>query len=360
MQVNLFHNFFLSYNFNAIITLSNYKVSKKYWNHKIYFIVKSAEEIKSIAIQVIEEEKKSIANLSNYIDDSFVMAVEKIFSASGRVVITGIGKSANIATKIVSTLNSTGTPALFLHAADAIHGDLGMVQPDDVVVCISKSGNTPEIKVLVPLLKNFGNTLIAIVGNTDSFLAHQADIVLNTTVDHEACPNNLAPTSSTTAQLVMGDALAVALIECRNFSANDFARFHPGGALGKQLYMRVSDLYKQNERPEVAPNTSLQDTILEMTSKRLGCAIVTQGNLIQGIITDGDLRRMIKNNNSIEGLQAKDIMSANPKRVAETEYAVKALHLMRQNSITQLIVVDSDDHYLGVLHIHDILREGIL
>lgn len=286
--------------------------------------------------------------------------METIFSASGRVIVTGIGKSANIAAKIVSTFNSTGTPALFMHAADAIHGDLGMIQSGDVVVCISKSGNTPEIKVLIPLVKNFGNKLIAIVGNTDSFLAREADIVLNTAVEHEACPNNLAPTSSTTAQLVMGDALAVALIECRNFTAADFARFHPGGALGKQLYMRVSDLYLQNERPAVAPAASIRDTILEMTSKRLGCAVVTDGGRICGIVTDGDLRRMLKANASFDGLTAADIMSHTPKCIADTEYAVNALHLMRRHSITQLIVTDAAGAYLGVLHLHDILREGII
>lgn len=322
--------------------------------------MKTSEEIKSIAIQVIADEKKAIENLANYIDDGFVKAVETLFSTTGRVVITGIGKSANIATKIVSTMNSTGTPALFLHAADAIHGDLGMVQPNDVVICVSKSGNTPEIKVLVPLIKNFGNTLIAIVGNTDSFLAHEADIVLNTTVDHEACPNNLAPTTSTTAQLVMGDALAVALIECRNFTARDFARFHPGGALGKQLYMRVCDLYKQNEKPQVAPTTSIRDTILEMTSRRLGCAVVVENDQVLGIVTDGDLRRMMRANESFTHLTAADIMSSSPKRITADQYAVNALQLMRTNSITQLVVVDEDNHYLGVLHLHDILREGII
>ena len=320
--------------------------------------MKSREEIQQIAIQVINDEKKAIENLQNLIGDSFSKAVETLFSASGRVVVTGIGKSANIAVKIVSTLNSTGTPALFLHAADAIHGDLGMVRPGDVVICISKSGNTPEIKVLVPLIKNFGNTLIAIVGNTDSFLAHEADIVLDTTVEHEACPNNLAPTSSTTAQLVMGDALAVALIECRTFSARDFARFHPGGALGKQLYLRVADLYIQNERPEVSPSTSVDDTIIEMTSKRLGCAVVTEGGAIRGIITDGDLRRMMQTYHSPS--TAADIMHPNPRTILDSEYAVNALQMMRQNSITQLIVTDADGHYLGIVHIHDILREGII
>lgn len=322
--------------------------------------MKTKEEIKNIAIQVIADEKKAVERLADHIDDSFCGAVESIYSAAGRVVVTGIGKSANIATKIVSTLNSTGTPALFLHAADAIHGDLGMVQKEDVVICISKSGNTPEIKVLVPLIKNFGNKLIAIVGNTDSFLAKEADIVLDTTVEHEACPNNLAPTSSTTAQLVMGDALAVALIECRNFSARDFARFHPGGALGKQLYMRVADLYVQNEKPQVCPDASVRDTILEMTSRRLGCAVVVEDDCPVGIVTDGDLRRMMRNNATFDHLTAAHIMSANPKRIADTEYAVNALHMMRTNSITQLIVVDADGRYLGVLHLHDILREGII
>ena len=320
--------------------------------------MKSREEIKQIAYQVIDDEKKAIENIHSLIGDSFAAAVETIFFSKGRVVVTGIGKSADIGAKIVSTLNSTGTPALFMHAADAIHGDLGMVLPDDVVVCISKSGNTPEIKVLVPLIKNFGNKLIAIVGNTDSFLAHEADLVLDTTVAHEACPNNLAPTSSTTAQLVMGDALAVALIECRNFTAHDFARFHPGGALGKQLYLRVSDLYIQNERPAVPLTASIDETILEMTSKRLGCTVVMDGDTIRGIVTDGDLRRMMQTFHT--PMTAADIMHANPKRIIDTEYAVSALQIMRNNSITQLIVVDSDDHYLGIVHIHDILREGII
>jgi len=326
--------------------------------------LKTHEQIQQIALEVIAEEKKAVESLAGHIDNSFSAAVETIFCASGRVIFTGIGKSANIAAKVVSTLNSTGTPALFMHAADAIHGDLGMVQPADVVVCVSKSGNTPEIKVLIPLVKNFGNKLIAIVGNTDSFLAREADIVLNTTVAHEACPNNLAPTSSTTAQLVMGDALAIALMACRNFTAADFARFHPGGALGKQLYMRVSDLYLQNEKPQVTPDTPVRDTILEMTTRRLGCAVVATpvpgGCVAQGIVTDGDLRRMIKANTDFSSLTAADIMTPNPKSILDTEYAVNALGLMRTHSITQLVVVDSQGLYLGVLHLHDILREGII
>lgn len=322
--------------------------------------MKTPDEIKHIAIQVIEDEKKAIDQLAGNIDDAFAKAVETLFLTNGRVIITGIGKSANIATKIVSTFNSTGTPAIFMHAADAIHGDLGMVQKDDVVICISKSGNTPEIKVLTPLIKNFGNTLIAIVGNTESFLASQADIVLNATVDHEACPNNLAPTSSTTAQLVMGDAIAVALMECRNFSARDFARFHPGGVLGKRLYMRVCDLCQHNERPAVRPDASLRDTVLEMTSKMLGCTVVMDNDKILGIVCDGDLRRMMKKHKNLDNLTADDIMSPNPKTIPANEYAIKALNIMRANSITQLIVVDDEGKYISVLHIHDILREGII
>ena len=340
------------------------KVSKNSLIDKKKVTLKTQEEIQNIAIQVIEEEKKAVDNLKNRLNKGFFEAVETIFSASGRVIITGIGKSANIASKIVSTFNSTGTPALFMHAADAIHGDLGMVQQGDVVMCLSKSGNTPEIKVLIPLLRSFGNKLIAMVGNTDSFLAHNADIILDTTVEHEACPNNLAPTSSTTAQLVMGDALAVALIECRNFSARDFARFHPGGSLGKQLYMRVSDLYKQNERPAIPPVATIRETILEMTSKRLGCAVVVEpegdGQRVLGIVTDGDLRRMMRVHEHVDGLTAADIMGPHPKCILDSDYAVNALHLMRNNSITQLVVVGPDGHYLGVLHLHDILREGII
>ena len=322
--------------------------------------MKTNNEIKEIAIQVIKKEKKAIEKLEKYVDNDFSEAVKTIFSTKGRVIITGIGKSANIGMKIVSTLNSTGTPAIFMHAADAIHGDLGIIQNDDVIICISKSGNTPEIKALVPLIKNTSNPLIAIVGNTESFLATQADLVLNTTVEEEADPNNLAPTTSTTAQLVMGDALAVALLQCRKFTAQDFAKYHPGGALGKQLYLRVEDLYKQNDRPMVSPTTGVRDIILEMTSKRLGCAVVVQNDRVEGIITDGDLRRMMKANDSFAHLQAKDIMSVNPKTISEGEYATKALAMMRTSSITQLIVADNENRYLGVVHLHDILREGIL
>lgn len=329
--------------------------------------MKSPEEIKNIAIQVIEDEKKAIENMASLINEDFTKAVQTIFLSHGRVIVTGIGKSANIGSKIVSTLNSTGTPALFMHAADAIHGDLGMVQKEDVVICISKSGNTPEIKVLVPLIKSFGNTLIAMVGNTQSFLAQQADLILDTTVEREATPNNLAPTSSTTAQLVMGDALAVALIECRDFTARDFARYHPGGALGKQLYLRVDDLYRQNARTMVTPETSFRNTILEISSQRLGCTVVVENNQPVGIITDGDLRRLLNEGTSIDDcrsatgtLTAKDIMTRNPKTIMASELAVNAMSLMRNNNITQLIVTDEAGQYLGVLHLHDIIREGII
>ena len=321
-----------------------------------------------IARGVLADEARAVEGLVARLDDHFVRVVQAILQGPGRVVAAGIGKSAIIAQKIASTLNSTGTPALFLHAADAIHGDLGMVQPGDIVVIVSKSGNTPEIKVLAPLIRGLGNMLVALVGNTDSFLAHQAHLVLDATVPHEACPNNLAPTSSTTAQLALGDALAVALIECRHFTARDFARFHPGGALGKQLYMRVANLYMRNERPSVPPTASLPDTLLEMTSKRLGCTVVvdspspsaTGQERVLGIITDGDLRRMMKNHPDLSTLLARDIMTPNPKTVPADEFAVNALGLMRANSITQLVVTDHDGHYLGILHIHDILNEGIL
>jgi len=322
--------------------------------------VKTREEIKNIAKQVVRNEREAVEQLEEKIGESFCEAVEMLFSTNGRVIVAGIGKSANIATKIVSTFNSTGTPAVFLHAADAIHGDLGVVQPGDIVICLSKSGNTPEIKVLVPLIKQFGNKLIAIVGNTDSFLAAEADIVLDTTVSHEACPNNLAPTSSTTAQLVMGDALAVALIECRNFTSSDFARFHPGGSLGKQLYMRVADLSVQNEKPRVDPTTPVREVILEMTTKRLGCAVVTIEDKPVGIITDGDLRRMLSRDQHVSHLKAADIMTSNPKQVKGSEYAVNALHMMQRCCITQLVVVDDEESYCGVVHLHDILREGII
>jgi len=321
--------------------------------------LKTSIEIKQIAIQTISEELAAIEGLKNSINDDFVKAVETILQSSGRVVVTGIGKSANIATKIVSTLNSTGTQAIFMHAGDAVHGDLGMIRQEDVIICLSKSGNTPEIKVLLPMLKIMGNKLIAIVGNTSSYLALQADLVLDSSVPREACPNNLAPTSSTTAQLVLGDALAVSLLECRGFTANDFARYHPGGALGKRLYLRVADLYINNEKPEVAPGTGIRQIILEISSKRLGCTAVTDNKKLIGLITDGDLRRMLQSNNSVTHLTAVDIMTQNPVTVMPEQLVSDALDLMRLRNITQLPVVQNET-FLGVIHLHDILKEGII
>ncbi len=319
-----------------------------------------AEKIISLAKSTILTEAESIHNLASYIDSDFVGAVNKIYQSKGRVVITGIGKSANIANKIVATLNSTGTPAMFMHAADAIHGDLGMVQPDDVVVCISKSGNTPEIKVLVPLIKNRKNILIAMVSNTGSILAQQADFILRATVDKEACPNNLAPTNSTTAQLVIGDALAVCLLNMRGFSTHDFARIHPGGSLGKKLYMRIDDLYKNNESPKVSPNENVRNAIIEISAKRLGAtAVVDNNENLLGIITDGDIRRMLENNLQIDNLVASDIMTRSPKTCNPDQLAIKAFHLMEENNITQLAVLE-DNKYVGIVHLHDILREGIV
>ncbi len=322
--------------------------------------MKTQQEIKDIAVQTITKEYLAIEKLKNYIDDDFAKVVELIYNSKGRVVVTGIGKSANIATKIVSTFNSTGTPSIFMHAADAIHGDLGIIQPEDIIICISKSGNTPEIKVLIPLIKNLGYKLVAITGDSQSALAKQSDYFLNVHVDKEACPNNLAPTSSTTAQLVMGDALAVCLLECRGFSAQDFAKYHPGGALGKRLYLKVSDLYPNNEKPQVSLNTPLSEAIIEMTSKRLGCAVVIENNMIKGIITDGDLRRMISKNLDSKDLKAEDIMSKTPKTIEENKFAVEALNVMKENHITQLIVTSEKKEYKGIVHLHDLIREGII
>ncbi|HNY07450.1 MAG TPA: KpsF/GutQ family sugar-phosphate isomerase [Bacteroidales bacterium] len=321
--------------------------------------MKTSSEIKQIAQNTISSEAIAIENLKNSINDDFARCVELIYNSKGRVIVTGIGKSANIATKIVSTLNSTGTPAIFMHAADAVHGDLGTIQEEDIIICLSKSGNTPEIKVLAPLLKLFGNKLIAIVGNTDSYLARQADYVINATVEREACPNNLAPTSSTTAQLVMGDALAVCLLECRGFTVKDFARFHPGGALGKQLYLRVADLYINNEKPSVNAEDGINKIIMEISSKRLGATAVLEDGKLLGIITDGDLRRMLQKNIEIKNLTARDIMSSNPKTIESKTLVSDALDRMRKSNITQLLVADNGK-YLGVIHLHDILKEGIL
>lgn len=324
--------------------------------------MKSDFEILEIVKQTIKKESESIKKLLDYVDNEFVSAVKEIFNSKGRVIISGIGKSAIIGNKIVATLNSTGTPAIFMHAAEAIHGDLGIIQPDDVVICISKSGNTPEIKVLTPLVKSRGNKLIALVGNTDSYLAKSADYVLNCTVEKEACPNNLAPTSSTTAQLVLGDALAVALLYCKNFTAQDFARYHPGGSLGKRLYLKVSDLYVKNEKPQVSLSTPLRDTLMEITSKRLGCTVVAEEDNILGIITDGDLRRMLNNKNIIDTQTqtAEQIMTKNPKTITADAFAVEAFTIMQQHHITQLIVTYENNKYLGIIHIHDLITEGII
>jgi len=318
------------------------------------------ELITETALKTIAIEAEAIASLRASIDQDFCQVVQLIYRAKGRVVITGIGKSALIAQKIVATLNSTGTPALFMHAADAIHGDLGMIRPEDVIICISKSGHTPEIKVLVPLLKHMGQTLVAMVANRDSWLARQADYILFTPVTQEADPNNLAPTTSTTAQVVLGDALATALLALRGFTPKDFAQFHPGGTLGKQLYLRVSDLYPHNERPVVYLDTPLRDTIVEISSRRLGCtAVLDAQQHLRGIITDGDLRRMLQRFDTLNGLTAGQVMTHQPQTVAPDELAVRALNLMRQHSITQLLVAEGNK-YLGVVHLHDLIREGLI
>ncbi|TVR42305.1 MAG: KpsF/GutQ family sugar-phosphate isomerase [Bacteroidia bacterium] len=317
------------------------------------------EEIKQIALSTIKDEYIAIKQLENYIDDAFVQAVEQILHCRGRIVITGIGKSAIIAGKIVATFNSTGTPAIFLHAADAIHGDLGIIQREDIAICLSNSGNTPEIKVLTPMLKTLGALLIGMVGNKQSYLASQSDIVINTTVEQEATPGNPAPTCSTTAQLVMGDALAMAVLHCRGFSAQDFARYHPGGSLGKQLYLKAENLYPANERPAVSPDADIRSLIVEISGKRLGVTAVLENNRVIGIITDGDLRRMLEKGHDISKLKAKDIMTKNPKTIPGKTLAVDALQIMRQNNITQLLVLDNEE-YKGVVHLHDILREGII
>ncbi|TXG38892.1 KpsF/GutQ family sugar-phosphate isomerase [Seonamhaeicola maritimus] len=319
----------------------------------------SEKSIIQIAKQTIEAESNAIFNLSNLITDDFAEAVKLIYNSKGRVVITGIGKSAIIANKIVATLNSTGTPSVFMHAADAIHGDLGLILKDDVVICISKSGNTPEIKVLVPLIKNAKNKMIAITGNKDSFLGQQVDYVLNAYVEKEACPNNLAPTTSTTAQLVMGDALAVCLLEMRGFSSKDFAKYHPGGSLGKKLYLRVNDISSVNEKPKVSGATSVKDVIIEISAKRLGVTAVVENDEIIGIVTDGDIRRMLSNSDDFTTLKALDIMSANPKSVTGETMAVDALEIMETNEITQLLV-EENGKYAGVVHLHDLIKEGII
>ena len=317
------------------------------------------ENIIESAKNTLLSDSQSIAKLTDYIDDSFVEAVQLIYNSRGRLIVTGIGKSAIIAQKIVATMNSTGTPSMFLHASEAIHGDLGMVQDGDVVICISKSGNSPEIKVLVPLLKRFGNKLIAITGNTTSFLGKEAHFTLNTFVESEACPNNLAPTNSTTAQLVMGDAMAVCLMKMRDFKAEDFAKYHPGGALGKKLLLRVNDMLDTNRKPMVFPDSSIKNVIVTISEQRLGVTAVIEDNKVVGIITDGDIRRMLNKTETITGLTAKDIMTINPKTIKSTDMVVDALNIMEDFSITQLVVIDNGE-YKGVIHLHDILKEGIV
>lgn len=318
------------------------------------------EDVLKQALETIRLEAESVTQLMRYVDADFIKAVQTIHEAKGRVVVSGIGKSAVIAQKIVATLNSTGTPALFMHAADAIHGDLGMIQQDDVAIVISKSGNSPEIKVLVPLIKNFGNPVIGICGNEGSFLATQSDLFINSTVEKEACPNNLAPTTSTTAQMVMGDALAVCLLSLKGFTDKDFARYHPGGALGKRLYLRVADMSDANEKPTVTTDSSIRDVIYEISGKRLGATAVLDANgELKGIITDGDLRRMLEKYDSIASLKAADILTANAKSIDGSALATEALALMRQYDISQLVVL-KEDKYAGILHIHDLVREGIM
>lgn len=318
------------------------------------------EKIIPVALRTIELETNAVSGLKAFINEDFVKAVKQIAATNGRLIISGIGKSAVIAQKIVATLNSTGTPSIFMHAADAIHGDLGMIQEADIVLVISKSGDSPEIKVLAPLVKNFGNLLIGMVGNTQSFLAQNSDIILNTTVDQEACPNNLAPTSSTTAQMVMGDALAVCLMEIKGFNTSDFAKYHPGGMLGKKLYLRVEELSGQNAKPKILPGASIKEVIVEMTEKRLGAAVVVnEKDNILGIITDGDLRRMLEKTDSFVNLKAKDIMSTNPKTIGSDVLAVNALDEMRKNNISQLIV-EENGIYAGIIHLHDLVKEGII
>ncbi|WP_026461599.1 KpsF/GutQ family sugar-phosphate isomerase [Adhaeribacter aquaticus] len=319
------------------------------------------KNFKLIAKKVLEEEGNSIHRLIDFLDESFDSCVEAILATKGRVVVTGIGKSAHIASKIVATLNSTGTPSLFMHAADAIHGDLGMIQAEDFVICISKSGNTPEIKVLVPLLKRKGSKLAALVSNTDSYLAQQADFILNATIEKEACPHNLAPTTSTTAALALGDALAVTLLESRHFSSQDFANLHPGGSLGKQLYLKVCDIYPENAAPHVTEKASLKEIIIEISSNRLGATAVLDSvsKKLIGIITDGDLRRMLNKYESIQDILAKDIMTASPLTIDADEFATAALALMQEKNITQLVVTKSDN-FAGFVHLHDLLKEGLV
>lgn len=321
--------------------------------------MKSKKSIIENAINTLQLEARGILDLIQHINDDFVEIIKLILESNGRVIVTGIGKSAIIAQKIVATFNSTGTPAVFMHAADAVHGDLGMIQKNDIVICISKSGNTPEIKVLAPLLKQSGNIMIGMVGQINSDLALQADYVLNTSVGKEACPHNLAPTTSTTAQLAMGDALAVCLLHARNFNENDFARFHPGGSLGKRLYLKAGDIALKNEKPCIHASASVKDVIIEISQNRLGTVVVIENDTILGIITDGDIRRMLEKHSNLADITAKDLMNKNPKGIDKEVLAAQALELIKNNNITQLLVTDNGRYY-GIIHLHDLLQEGII
>ncbi|RWU10499.1 KpsF/GutQ family sugar-phosphate isomerase [Pedobacter chitinilyticus] len=321
--------------------------------------MESKKSIIDSATSTLKLESEAILGLINYIDDDFVETVNTILNSRGRVIVTGIGKSAIIAQKIVATFNSTGTPAVFMHAADAVHGDLGMIQKDDVVLCLSKSGNTPEIKLLAPLLKLSGNKLVGMLGNINSDLAKQADLILNTTVEKEACPHNLAPTTSTTAQLAMGDALAICLLQARNFQSTDFAKYHPGGSLGKRLYLKAGDIAAKNEKPSISPNAPVKDIIIEISKNRLGAVVVTEGDEIHGVITDGDIRRMLEKHTNLENIKASDLMNTNPKKIDCEELALLALEIIKKNNITQILVT-KEGRYFGLVHLHDLLQEGIV
>jgi arabinose-5-phosphate isomerase len=321
--------------------------------------LKSKKSIIEAGVSTLQLEADAILGLIKNINDDFVKVVDLIIESNGRVIVTGIGKSAIIAQKIVATFNSTGTPSIFMHAADAVHGDLGMIQKNDIVICISNSGNTPEIKVLAPLLKQSGNIMIGMIGQMNSELAKQADLVLNTTVEKEACPHNLAPTTSTTAQLAMGDALAICLLHTRNFNEQDFARYHPGGALGKKLYLKTGELALKNQKPSISPDASVKDVIIEISRNRLGAVVVVEMNKILGIITDGDIRRMLENHSDLSNIKARDLMNSNPKRIEKDLLAISALDVIKENNITQLLVTDAGN-YFGIVHLHDLLQEGII
>jgi len=343
--------------FNFVILKIRHSLRNATQNTNI--TLKPENSILDIAKQTIENESDAIKNLIPQLSSDFEEAVNCILESKGRVVISGVGKSALIASKIVATFNSTGTPAIFMHAADAIHGDLGTVQKNDVVICISKSGNTEEIKMLIPLIKRGGNKLIGITGQMDSILAKQANFALNTYVEKEACPNNLAPTTSTTAQLVIGDALAICLLKLKGFSSEDFAKYHPGGALGKKLYLRVSDIVENNLKPKVSANSKVKEVIVEISEKMLGVTAVLENDKVVGIVTDGDIRRMLNKHENIGGLTAKDIMTSNPKTVNTNILAIKALEIMQGQGISQLLVMNEEE-YVGVIHIHNLINEGIL